>query len=63
MVWESGEPETTLAFVRRVPDIAMLDAGLLNTSEDTLTAAFVAFLLPPSTQLGSCEIRPRKQRS
>ena len=43
-MWEAGEPETALAWVRRVPDIAILDAGLLNTSEDNLTAARVAFV-------------------
>ena len=43
VVWEAVEPETALAFVRRVPDIAILDAGLLTSSGDDLSAALIAF--------------------
>lgn len=43
VVWEATEPETALAFVRRGPDIVILDAGLLATSKSDLTAALIAF--------------------
>lgn len=43
VVWEAAEPETALAFVRRVPDIAIVGSGLLPPSEDDLATALIAF--------------------